>query len=367
MKFTLPHDPFTPLDPNALPTARTVRQLRKEVYTNLCAVPSDLGGGNHGHLGMVMPQAKYITISNGGVAYVHPAPPVPPIYAGAAAIIATQQAQFNKMEKDYYEYRDLSNQIKAMLVQAIPITFIRPLSDPTLGFANATPESIMTHLFTEFGKIRRSDLAANLKELDAPWNPDTPIQDVFARGTFCREFAVEGRDPITDMAYIRALLQVFEKSGVLEKAIDDWDNKDEADQTLVNCELHFIEANRFRLSKLSKDSKEVLAANNAVQEAPKEAPKDLQALVADAVAKATKEAFPKQADFKGSKELLGLCYCWSCGICDHPGWKCKNKKEGHKNRANIYKRLGGNNTINVTGNPNKKKQDRENQNPNSDT
>ena len=78
-RFTLPHDPLTPLNPTSRPTARTVRILGKALYATLCGISSNLGGGNHGHLPRHdhMPQVDYTAISNGGALYVHPVPPAP--------------------------------------------------------------------------------------------------------------------------------------------------------------------------------------------------------------------------------------------------------------------------------------------------
>ncbi|MGL5937053.1 MAG: hypothetical protein ACRCZI_15690, partial [Cetobacterium sp.] len=260
MDFALPHDPFTPLDPTSRPTPRTVCILRKELYANLCEVTSDLGGGNHGHLGMVMPAAEYALLSN-GVAYIHPEQPDLPNYGGTAAVIANDQLLYQEEKQVYQEYRAISNHTKAMLVQCIPPTFIRPLLDPRLGTANTTPKAIMDHLLATYGEIQDSDLKENLEELHSAWNPDTPIEEVFSRGTFCRDIAVEGEDPITDASYTRALVTVFEKSGVMEKAIEDWIKKPRADRTVDNCELHFVKANHYRLIKASKETKDVLAAN----------------------------------------------------------------------------------------------------------
>ena len=52
------------------------------MYANACAIPSTLGGGAHGHLGMIMPAVQYATLSAGGAAYVNPVPPVEPVYGG---------------------------------------------------------------------------------------------------------------------------------------------------------------------------------------------------------------------------------------------------------------------------------------------
>ena len=61
------------------------------------------------------------------------------------------------------EFRDLSAQFKAMLLQCIPIAYIRALKHPQLGFANATPMAIMAHLFQFYGEIKASDLMETWK------------------------------------------------------------------------------------------------------------------------------------------------------------------------------------------------------------
>ena len=296
---------------------------------------------------MLMPAVDYQAISNGGVPYNPPVPPAAPIYHGTASLVATLQQQHSDRKKVYEEYRDLSLQIKTMMIQAIPLSFIRTLNHDQVGFANATPQQIMNHLLQTYGVITEDDLETNLKELKAPWNPAHDIEEIFARGSFCRSLATEGGDPITDATYTRALVTVFEESGVLETACEDWNKKPRADRTLVNCELHFIEANLHRLTKAAKDTKSVLSANEAVTNQPTKPSKDktLAALVAEEVAKATKAS--KDKENEAPHEMQGLYYCWTHGICTHPGKNCKHKKEGHKDNATARERQGGSEFISI--------------------
>lgn len=46
------------------PTYETLQRLHNEFKTNAGAVPSTLGGDNHGHLGLVLSPARYALISN---------------------------------------------------------------------------------------------------------------------------------------------------------------------------------------------------------------------------------------------------------------------------------------------------------------
>ena len=42
------------------------------------------------------------------------------------------------------------------------------------------------------------------------------------------------------------------------------------------------------------------------------------------------------------KETPKIEYCWSCGhTCEHTGWECQKKKEGHKRNVTFMNKLGG--------------------------
>jgi hypothetical protein len=291
--------------------------MQKETYANLGSVSTTLGGGVHGHIGMVMPNAEYITISTGGAPYIAPDAPLTPVYGGTAAQIANQQQAYSEERKEYTKYSDLSDQIKKMLLAAVPHQFLRPLNLPTLGFAGVNPRQIMDHLVNTYGTILESDLTTNLEQLQVPWNPDTPIESLVHRAEFRRVFAARGEDSITDATYIRCLIIVLTKSGIFKQAIDEWEKKPKADKTVANLETHFTEAYQHRLNKLQQGTKDVLAANKATTDTTKipATDKDIIALVADAVAKATKDLTKtNQNPRKGrnnnpNEEITGLWYC----------------------------------------------------------
>ena len=55
------------------PTYETLKTVKNELKSNACSVTTDLGGGAHGHLGLVLNNAEYATIS--ATPYVRPAHP----------------------------------------------------------------------------------------------------------------------------------------------------------------------------------------------------------------------------------------------------------------------------------------------------
>jgi hypothetical protein len=152
-------------------------------------------------------------------------------------------------------------------------------------------------------------MATNLKTIAAPWNPDTPIEAIFTNGNHCRQFAIEGGDPITDAAYMRILTEIFSASGVLTKAVDDWEDLEEEDQTVAALMAHFTKADNNRINKAAT-LKGVLSGNSA---------------------KANGAQHPPQ----------GFDYCWSHGLCDHTSATCTTKAKGHNKTATLTNLCGG--------------------------
>ena len=61
------------------PTYESISKVSHELYTNAATLASPLGGGQHGHIGMVMKPALYATLS--ATPYVDPtAPPLSPVF-----------------------------------------------------------------------------------------------------------------------------------------------------------------------------------------------------------------------------------------------------------------------------------------------
>jgi hypothetical protein len=61
----------------------------------------------------------------------------------------------------------------------------------------------LSDVVKQYGTISPKDIEDNLAKLNAPWNPDTPIDIVFAtNGDECRRFARDAKDPITNPTYL---------------------------------------------------------------------------------------------------------------------------------------------------------------------
>ena len=70
-----PHNPLTPI--RGQPTPHDLLRLKKELIANAQSVPSDRGGGRHGHLILVITPEEYTAITN-GIAFAPPNQPRSP-------------------------------------------------------------------------------------------------------------------------------------------------------------------------------------------------------------------------------------------------------------------------------------------------
>jgi hypothetical protein len=125
---------------------------------------------------MVMSDANYLAPA--GVAFaipVHPGPPPPPV--GAAAVIAIATLLYTEAIADVTLYNNLSAALTAQILTAVNSSFLSALEDPTFGFSDVTPRTmLLNHLRTEYGTLTPGKLETNCSALSEPWNFDTPIE-----------------------------------------------------------------------------------------------------------------------------------------------------------------------------------------------
>jgi hypothetical protein len=340
----LPHDPLTALDPATQPTAATIRLLRQELYGNAIAVKSTLGGGKHGHLGMLMPQAEYTAISHGHTEYINPQEPAVPRYSKNAERREQEKQEYRKQQEAYTKEAtaqdQLADALRVLILQAVPEVYIADLKCVTTAFGNVSPRELLDHLMDTYGTIKPDDLLENLKKLSTPWDPDTPIETVFNNGNICRQFADEGKEPITDSMYMLTLLGVFRNSGVLTQAIRDWDFKPPGDKTTKAFKIHFKQADDYR-RRCDLQLKESIAASAAgphpTTDVPQHSPSTAALANSELQAKVTKQAT--------HQSLAGYGYCWSHGVCNHWSGDCQRPEPGHKKEATLRKRMGGSSKV----------------------
>jgi len=148
-----------------MPTNSSIKLLTKEVYTNTMAVPSTHGGGGHGHLGLVMPDAAYAVVA--GVNFqlpVHPGPaPQHATGTNAAACVETT-CLYDATLKELVTATTVQEEIKKQILTTTTVDciYLATLNDDIFGFANVTIDAMLTHLCTTYGPIMQAELGPQM-------------------------------------------------------------------------------------------------------------------------------------------------------------------------------------------------------------
>jgi len=169
--LAFPHPRLTPII--GTPTNSTVKLLTKEVYTNTRAIPSTRGSGNHGHLGFVMPAAKYLALA--GTPFTLPPHPgdTPNITDPRATqyIIAKEVRVFKATIAELTLAITIREELKKQILTAVEHLYLATLDDETFGFAQVLVCNMLSHLSTTYGEITHAELEANHASIATLWSP----------------------------------------------------------------------------------------------------------------------------------------------------------------------------------------------------
>jgi hypothetical protein len=149
------------------PTYDDIRQLRTTIYQNAASVNTHLGGGNHGHLGMVMPALTYAGLAQ--ILWVDPPEPPAAVVLAQNAPTAAQIAEAHRIHaqelKSRREFQNLDKALTRSIVDNIEPLYLKPFHQPYIGLLGQTTKQILAALITAYGYILPQELERNYAQL----------------------------------------------------------------------------------------------------------------------------------------------------------------------------------------------------------
>jgi len=264
------------------PTSHDLTNLEKEIISILANIPTTLGGGNHGHVGVIMEPTDYSTMT-GGIDFVNPANPG--IYpAGlalnaAAGTRAREEAIHKELIAQFETLEGVKLGTKDLILEAVDNEYLSEIEHDTLGFLNQTPRQMIEHLLTRGGALDFADTKDLLAERDGEWNVTENPQIYFNRV----EKAIKGlrRNGITSDLNKRRDIALFQlkATGEFDPAVREWEAKPAADKTWANIKT-FISAEYAKENKQNKLSAKHFKVNAMMEQA--EATEELIASLTEA-------------------------------------------------------------------------------------
>ena len=251
------------------PTSHDLTNLEKEIIAILANIPTTLGGGNHGHVGVIMNPTEYNTMT-GGIDFVNPANPG--IYpAGLAANAAAgtrarEEAIHKELIAQFETFEGVRLGTKDLILEAVDNEYLSEIEHDTLGFLNQTPRQMIDHLLSRGGTLDFADTKELLAERDGEWNVTENPQIYFNRV----EKAIKAlrRNGITSDLNERRDIALFQlkATGEFDPSVREWEAKPAAEKTWANIKT-FITAEYAKENKQNKLSAKQFKANAMVEQA----------------------------------------------------------------------------------------------------
>jgi hypothetical protein len=218
------------------PTDEDLNLLVKELTNATGSIATDNGGGEHGHVGMVINEAEYITFSRSGTRLMVPTNPgAYPTTVDADKVIRERQIAEHKAECIAYEtYLGIENYIRRMIVMSIDHKWLAEVESETMGFNHLSPKDLLNHLHNVGGSLDHMDVTELFTNIQKPWDGIEAPAAHFARGDkYERQLLKVGQNKNPELRLAFALT-TFQASGEFESALREWEVKPKVDQTFTN-------------------------------------------------------------------------------------------------------------------------------------
>ncbi len=154
------------------PKDEDLNLLTKELTNAAGSVATQNGGREHGHVGMVIDNAEYVTFSKNGTRFLVPTNPGPyPTTVDPDKVIRERQIAEHKAECIEYEtYLSIENYLCRMIVKLINYKWLAKIESETMGFNHLSPKALLSHLRNVGGSLDHMDVTELISNIQKPWD-----------------------------------------------------------------------------------------------------------------------------------------------------------------------------------------------------
>jgi hypothetical protein len=227
------------------PTFENLKVIRRLLNTNDMSVSSYVGGGRHGHLGIIMTNEEYFAIAADVFTVPDNPGASPEVVVGVtAAVIAELTLLHREATQVYRTYHNVDQAIKKLIHEAFDDAYLNALSYEVVGYANCTSLDLLTHLLTFYAMIAPTELTQNYERLNTPYNPNQPIKMLFQHIQDARAFAVAGGQPYGAAMIVNVTYTLMFNTGVYTDACRAWQSRSIAAKTWAQLKIDVATAHR---------------------------------------------------------------------------------------------------------------------------
>ena len=372
------------------PNFKNLIQLKNELKANAGSIKTTLGGGAHGHLGLVLTPREY-TIICPQTPFNKPGQPIPPVIT--QQMNNYDQVRLRSEYMDDLRLYDLTNNVEKALVnmmcQAVGEVYMKQYRNTVTNNITRPLQEVLEELFDTYGQVTSDELEQEEMELSKyEHDVSVPLVVLWDKVSYLKEVGELAKIPYSLQQLISKALRIIRNTGDLEDAIKEW-HKRQGEITWEIFTKHFDnglkelekirgqvkrgymhqQANALRAMQdtINGVRADVLGVLEDQLEAQHEQQQvinnitgtvgnsDIGTILKDIQTRLTNmeqgqcRVIPKTAGNKTNwdgpafwtKPGFEYEYCWTHGVCRHKGKGCPNKRKGHKDDATFDNRMGG--------------------------
>jgi hypothetical protein len=218
------------------PKDEDLNLLMKELTNAAGSIATQNGGGEHGHVGMVIDNAEYVTFYKNGMRFLVRTNPGPyPTTVDPDKVIRERQIAEHKAECiEYKTYLGVENYLRRMIVKSIDHEWFAKNESEMMGFNHLSPKALLSHLRNVGGSLDHMDVTELISNIQKPWDGIEAPAAHFARGDkYERQLLKVGQGKNLELRLAFALA-TLQSAGEFESALREWEVKPTADQTFAN-------------------------------------------------------------------------------------------------------------------------------------
>eukprot|EP00957_Ditylum_brightwellii_P088093 6710498-Ditylum_brightwellii.AAC.1 len=187
------------------PDYKQLYEVHLLLIENAASIDTTIGGGHHGHLGLVITPARCLQLTCHPFAPPQnpgPTPTMPNQFmtpAEAKAICQNHRAQLAV----YHKFLSTNKTLKNQLLHNIDDRYTKALKQGMIGYTHRTTMQLLEHLYWNCGRVTPMMLSATDTQLQQSFNRSLLIKDFFKQFDEVQDLCTAGGSPYSDAQLIK--------------------------------------------------------------------------------------------------------------------------------------------------------------------
>ena len=229
-----------------VPNYANIKRVKTELRANASSVDSELGGGDHGYLGLVLSNVEYLAVPgvNGNMFQPPAYPRAFVISPTASAVEALQRREaHNEQIRLYRECQNVEKAIMKHLQNSFQSQYLEAFVDEDTALLSSDVPTILAHLFSRYGQVTGDEVRTYQTEvLSTSFTPADPLVTIWNPIQKLKKLASQANIPYSEAQLIEFGLQLIRSTHDFEIATREWNAKPDLQKTWDNLKLHFSQA-----------------------------------------------------------------------------------------------------------------------------